>query len=100
MPTKTKKKATRVAQTVTNYPFTLAKSDLTLLTEGQRQLAIEFKNTHSIETARKYVESCVKTRKGLCIYCGSKDIVKATPNIIKDRVREFQFRCKNCKQFF
>lgn len=101
---KLEKKATRVADAFKKYPFELLPDDLKLLTEGQIEFADNLRQFYSPHKARRYVENCVKIRKGLCIYCNCADIVKTTPDTSKTRKQKaeksnpYRYRCKNCKQ--
>jgi hypothetical protein len=107
MPTKTVKKVvkitTRVADAFKKFPFELKPEDLKLLTQGQIEFAESLKAFHSSHKAKRYIENCVKMRKGLCVYCNCADIIQTVPSKIKkpsEKPNPYRYKCTNCKQFW
>jgi uncharacterized protein with NRDE domain len=95
--TKVKKKSkkapvTRILTELAIQKF--IKKNFSLLSDSQLITSESLRET-SEKVANKYLLNCVKVRKGICIFCNSKEVkVIDAPNT------KFKFKCMNCRKVY
>jgi hypothetical protein len=74
-----------------------------LLSDNQKKQTYMLINSINLETAKRYIDHCIRFLSGLCVRCNSANIQsKSDP---KDRAKDsdkmqFNFRCLDCGNFF
>jgi hypothetical protein len=92
---KKSKKATPVTKILTELAIQkFIKKNFTLLNDSQLVTAESLKET-SEKASSKYLLNCIKIRKGICIFCNSKEVKMIdVPNA------KFKFKCQNCRKVY